>query len=73
MPITRYTVSLYLYDEPVLETYWTDFIAAEKFCHKIMQRRAVRMVLIWRGEGKGGEWNETLANDADLLYYESKR
>jgi hypothetical protein len=73
MCLTKLTVSLYLYDEPVLETYWTDMEAARSFAEKAFPRRVVQAVLMWRGEGK--PWPETVEawTDPDLLFYVAKR
>jgi hypothetical protein len=71
MAVIRHTISLYLYDEPVLETYWHDYIAAEKFCREIFKRRAVQRVVIWKGEAK--EWTPEAWKDPNLLYWDEKK
>jgi hypothetical protein len=67
----RYTVCLYLYDEPVLETYWTDYVAAVAFCEKVFKRAVVQKVCIWLGEAPGPDYVDHLHNP-DLLYHMAK-
>jgi hypothetical protein len=69
----KVTVSLYLYNEPVLETYWSSPGAAESFAHMAIKGADVRAVLIWKGEGKDwpddpGKWD-----DPDLLLHVVKK
>jgi hypothetical protein len=65
----KVTVSLYLYNEPVLETYWSSQPAAETFAHKAITSGECQAVLIWKGEGK--EWpgeDPAKWEDPDLLF-----
>lgn len=67
------TVSLYLYGEPVLETYWTDPEAARVFAERAFPRRVVMAILIWRGEGKALPETAQGWSDPDLLFFVAKR
>ena len=70
----KVTVSLYLFDEPVLETYWSSFEAAQSFAHTSIKSKEVMAVLIWKGEGKPFPGQDPAKwDDPDLMLCVTKK